>query len=237
MSLIIASATRQPDQTAFMLGTPLGKSLQKLSALVEFKVSLACNRTDGLPKFYNEVIDASSPEDVFCFVHDDYAIMDNFFAEKLTAAFKEYGVIGVAGCRTPPDKLPVRWHHPDHEPSGTIGNSTTKENFLASQMISFGPSPARTVALDGVFMATCKKALDVSDNLRFDEQFKYHHYDVDFGYTAAHRGLICGTWPIYGCHCSCEGDGYNSKQWRDRAEIFREKWARFYAEKAKEGAA
>jgi GT2 family glycosyltransferase len=226
MKLVIASATRQPTAEAFHRNTWLGRSLAKLSRLAPepAKVALALDSTTGLPEFYNSVLDANEDADAVLFVHDDLAIIDTFFFEKLRMALDEFAVVGLCGSRTPKDEAHSAWFSKDNSPSGQIGTSIkpTDEAVLSCNICSFGATPARSAEMDGVFIAVDPKRID---GLRFDTRFLYHHYDVDFTLSADKAGIKVGTWPIFCIHVSNEGDGYHSRSFRESTERFVEKWS------------
>lgn len=225
MNIVFASATRQPSKEEFFQKTWLGRSLDKLSRISDngFKVELALNRNDGLPAFYNQVIEGNQEADAIVFLHDDLAIFDLFFFEKLKLAIDEFAVVGLCGSKTPKDEAHVAWFSREHNPSGTIGTSikTTDEAVFSCALASFGPTPARAAECDGVFIAVDPKKIG---DLRFDTRFMYHHYDVDFTLAADKGGLKVGTWPIFTVHISNEGDGYGSRSFRESSELFTEKW-------------
>jgi hypothetical protein len=218
--MIIASATRQPCKEAFLQNTWLGRSLLKLRHTQPIIIDVESK--NGLPAFYNSVLDQHPEEDIV-FAHDDLAICDVFFYEKLEQALQEFDVVGLAGCRTPKHEAPVAWFNADHSPSGQIGTSprSDDEHVFQTNIATFGPSPQRAAAMDGVFLAVRAKNLN---GLRFDPQFKYHHYDVDFTLAADKSGLRVGTWPIFTVHVSSSGDGYQSRQWRESMELYANKW-------------
>lgn len=222
MTICFASATRQPDAQAFYASTALGRSLARMGSSFEFSVSLACNSSAGLPSFYNSVLDAA-PADIIVFVHDDLLICDLWFDLKIGEAMKEYAIVGIAGSRMPLNHVPLKWMS-ESEPSGQIGNCGKKNasRVLGSMITTFGPTPARTHNLDGVMIAVNRHAIG---DLRFDERFRFHHYDCDLSYRAAKAGISVGTWPIFCVHHCTDGDGYQSPEWRESAELMRAKYS------------
>src|SRR5674476_443764 len=77
----------------------------------------------------------------------------------------------------------------------------------------FGPVPAECELLDGVFLATKKSHLK-QNNVRFDAQFDFHFYDMDFCRSARKSGLRLGTWPIHLTHQS--GGAFGSQSWKEK---------------------
>ena len=85
----------------------------------------------------------------------------------------------------------------------------------------FGESKQRCRLLDGVLLAV--RAADLLDrDLRFDEQFAFHFYDLDFCRAAGQRKLTLGTWPITISHGS--GGSFGSRSWKRALALYRRKW-------------
>jgi len=220
--MVIASATRQTTEEGFLQNTWLGKSLRRLPEFHDFTLRLALNRSDGLPKFYNEVIAAHPEEDIIT-MHDDLMLADSWFVPKLKEALSEFSVVGLCGCLTPKDEAHIAWHSAKHSPSGQIGTAIrdSHESAMQCNIATFGVTPARAAEMDGVMIAFNPKNIS---GLRFDERFMYHHYDVDFTLAADKGGLKVGTWPIFTIHVSNSGDGYHSRSFRESSEMFCAKW-------------
>ena len=86
----------------------------------------------------------------------------------------------------------------------------------------YGPMPAAAQLLDGVLLAAkCSALLDAG--VRFDEQFDFHFYDLDFTRQANAKGLKVGTWPIGVTHVS--GGAFGSAPWKKARELYRKKWS------------
>lgn len=83
--------------------------------------------------------------------------------------------------------------------SGVIGHG---EGFPSLVELSIYGEPRQEVkVLDGVFLAVRSEVL-LETALRFDAQFDFHFYDLDFCRQAESRGLRMGTWPISLIHRS-----------------------------------
>ena len=65
--------------------------------------------------------------------------------------------------------------------------------------------------LDGVMMAIRSQIL-IDRDLRFDPQFKFHFYDLDFCRQAELRHIRMGTWAISVVHASAGALGVDD--WR-----------------------
>ena len=185
--------------------------------------SLALGQSSGLPFLYNQAAETAASEGrILITVHDDLAIVDLYFWEKIALALDEFSVVGLCGCQTPENEAHTAWFSSTAIPSGQIGTclKDSEEAVLTCNLASFGQSPCKSVEMDGVFLAFDPAKVPT----RFDPDFRYHHYDVDFTLRAHRGGYRCGTWPIFTVHVSNSGDGYQSRSWRDSSEIFIEKW-------------
>jgi hypothetical protein len=135
----------------------------------------------GLPRLYNEaLVDDIDNYDIILFVHDDVYIDDLKCFHKIREKFNAgYSVVGLAGATEATVKAPALWHLMSEQKnwSGAVGHPSAVENSV--HVTSFGPVPQRCLILDGLFLAIdCSK---FRDNLvKFDEQFTFHHYDIDF---------------------------------------------------------
>lgn len=88
-------------------------------------------------------------------------------------------------------------------------------------MAYYGTIPGECVLLDGLFLAAKAGALRRAD-IRFDERFRFHFYDIDFCRTCHGAGLRLGTWPIAVTHAS-QGR-FESPKWREALRDYRAKW-------------
>ena len=80
-------------------------------------------------------------------------------------------------------------------------------------------APAECVTLDGLFIAL--DMLHVGD-LRFDERYRFHFYDLDLCVTAFRKGLALGTADIMLSHQSL-GD-ITTETYASSTRQFRQKW-------------
>lgn len=201
--------------------TALYRSLRKLGT---DRFQFFENNQKGLPTCYNSVLDErGSRDDIVIFVHDDVTIGDLFIREKLTAGFdhNDYAIAGLAGnpifTINSRAKITPWWTPPQECHSGAVEHCGSDSSPI---MAVFGPTPRRCVVLDGLFLAVdLKKAR----HLRFDEQFDFHFYDLDFCLTAHQAGLVLGTVNVYVTHHKLEGD-YVSQAFKDAQTKFRAKW-------------
>lgn len=189
MNFIICSITRKKDAR----DTILYKSLQKLKA--EFYIETS-NTTKGLGKFYNECLKEYESKDAIVFVHDDVDIINTDLDYQLSQAFKLFDVVGIAGCVNPKIIDKNLWHwmgQVKENLRGIAGHPAgPDESFYVT---SFGPTPSRVAIIDGVFMAIKNHSV-IGTKSFFDDQFKFHHYDIDFSLTCNKNKLRIGVWPI-----------------------------------------
>jgi GT2 family glycosyltransferase len=186
------------------------------------------NNREGLPARYNLVLDerAGRDEIVVC-VHDDVVIGDLFIAEKLNDAVDRLGcaVVGVAGSPNFAINLssPVTmWMCPPLEQLSGAVEYAMPDNTNVWNV--FGATPRPCVVLDGMFLALAASKIG---KLRFDEQFNFHFYDLDFCLTAHSAGLVLGTTNIYTSHSS--PGGYSGQPFLEAQAKFRSKWSKSQA--------
>ena len=213
--LFFVSCTRSRKEE-----TDLYRSLRKLGTdrFLFFE-----NNQRGLSTCYNAVLDEGvGCEGIVVFVHDDVTIGDLFLQEKFTEAFDErgYAIAGLAGSsefKISPGSEVVTWRRPpEHAWSGAVEHELPD---MARMMSAYGPTPRRCVVLDGLFLAVdCRQ----TRHLRFDEQFAFHFYDIDFCLSAHQSGLVLGTIGAYVTHRS--GGSYLSTAFNEAQLKFRAKW-------------
>ena len=190
------------------------------------KILVALENMDGLPLIYNAAIrDPGATDDsIFIFIHDDIHLLDFFWAEKVAEALNQFDIVGVIGNRR---RLSGQtswafiddhgtWDDTDNL-SGTIGHGAE----FPCEISRFGPSPQECKLLDGLMMAVRKRTL-LEHDLRFDERFEFHFYDLDFCRQAETKGLRMGTAPINVIHQSF--GNYGTSSWHDGYAKYLDKW-------------
>lgn len=176
---------------------------------------------DGLSKVYNKFLTKEYKDYKIIFVHDDVIIEDLFLEEKLDKLFAEFDIVGLAGSKSCDitAKYPA-WHlmAPRTDFVGEVAHS--KDDEVWSSI--FGPAKSRALVIDGLFIAVnVAKALE--KGLKFDEQFNFHHYDIDFCLTANKKKIKIGVGPIRVVHFGL-GDSMQTQEWVDSGELFKKKW-------------
>lgn len=224
LTVEVVSATRY-SESDFWSKSALGLSLKrhlKQDARLSAKVSF--ENTRGLSEVFNESIDQSDEDTTLIFIHDDVWIDEPNFVDDVAKGLACFDVIGIAGNkRRLPNQpgwafvdLQFTWDDKSNL-SGQVAHSKTA--FGAVEV--FGEAPAACELLDGVFLAAKKSSLDKA-NVRFDNQFDFHFYDLDFCRTAKQAGLSLGTWLVSLTHQSAGNFGI--PQWRDKYQTYLNKW-------------
>jgi GT2 family glycosyltransferase len=220
----VVCATRK-DRDGFFSMTALGKSLN-LHRPPEVEVRLFPSNEQGLPAVYNTAIAESVRDDIILlFAHDDIHLCDFHWAERLREALSAFDVVGLAGNRRRLPRQPG-WRFIDEKlTSDSRDNLSGKvahgSGYPAASISAWSPSGQDVKLLDGLFLAARSATLQ-SKELRFDERFQFHFYDLDFCRQAEQAGLRMGTWPISVIHESVgafTGDG-----WQRGYERYLEKW-------------
>jgi GT2 family glycosyltransferase len=233
MKIKIVSGTKNAeDKIAELAIMKSFFGLQKLSELSNDKfridISIFHNNCRGLSEIYNEAIETHKDScDVLLFAHDDLMIADLLFFEKMETAFNtlNYDVVGIAGTNnislsnpTRPD-IPTAWHNSDRRGwSGFVEHPVEDGTFNTN---NFGPTPRKVVTLDGLFLAVRTSA--ITDKIRFDEQFKFHFYDMDFCFNAFNEQLVLGVQGIY-CRHNSRGEGIFDTTYSELEGVFLKKW-------------
>ena len=183
------------------------------------------NNTTGLSTIYNRAIEhARDNPAVLVFIHDDISLCDFFWAQRVHEALERFDIVGLAGNTRRMPRQPswaftpeLKWDRSEVL-SGTVGHG---HDFPCSMISHFGPAGQACKLLDGLFLAADSERL-IESGLRFDEQFKFHFYDLDFCRQAELKGLSMGTWPISAVHES--GGAYGTPAWREAYERYLRKY-------------
>lgn len=199
------------------------KTLEKLHNLYGqelFDVRIIKDNKKGLSEVYNGFINNDEFIDkILLFVHDDVELNDLFLVEKLNES--PYTVTGLAGsktCNLSVDKL--AWHL-----------ATTRENMVGEVLHKkedntwttvFGPTKSRSLIIDGLFIAVNVEKIK-NTPARFNEKFKFHHYDMAFSLECNKNKITVGVLPIYVIHHGM-GDSMMSNEWNESNEIFKKEY-------------
>ena len=215
----------QLSEDEFFREKLLGQMLHALP-LRNVKLVLSTRNTKGLPEIYNSAIDSSIDEsDILVFMHDDACFLDYWWWEQVVEGLSRFDVIGLAGNRRRLANQPawcfidknLAW---DNESflSGVVGHGI---GFPQGKVSIYGPPGQEVKLLDGVMLATYKRTL-IRNNLRFDDRFDFHFYDMDFCRQAELKKLRLGTWALSVLHAS--GGNFGGSKWMEGAEKYFIKW-------------
>lgn len=150
--------------------------------------------------------------------HDDIGILTRRFAARLRAYLARFDLVGVAGS----DRLAGPkwfWAGPPHCHSWVGQPHAT--GWLCGLAGAYGPVVEGAQALDGVFLAARRAALE---QLGFDgDTFDgFHFYDLDLSWRAHQAGLRCGiALDLLIWHAS---GGNFAASWQDYAQRFLQKF-------------
>ncbi len=204
----VITATRK-KQSEFLKTTMLGKCLSLYKSQNYFQIKVAIENKEGLPKIYNRFIEDSRHDPaILLFVHDDVFLNDYWWGQQILNAVNQFDLVGIVG-NTQRQKAQLSWYHivgenntaePDdpNNFSGVIGYGTKE----TPDFINFLGNPMQPVKLlDGCLLAA-KSHIFHEHNIRFDERFDFHFYDVDICRQFEAKGLSMGTWPLSIVHKS-----------------------------------
>ena len=198
IKVVVASEYSQED---FKQKSETAKSLMATNQQ-NIQIHIATSNKSSLGEVYNNVIENSLDDDcIIVFMHDDVMILDYFWPLRVTEALKKYDVVGLAGNVKRIDYQPA-WGHLIKE-NGFIWDENTNltgtvahgQTWYPDNINYYGPSDQEVKLLDGVFLAAHSKTLKQS-GLRFDPQFDFHFYDMDFCRQAELKNLKMGTFPL-----------------------------------------
>jgi len=199
----------------------LAKSLNELKN--DVTVVINANNKSGLSQAYNRQLTAENliKHDIVLFVHDDVFIDDLKLKGKLYTAMNQmkYDIVGLAGSSKIKIKQPCLWHTMSEreDMSGAVSHPINESSQLG--VTSFGPWPKRCLVVDGLFMAVNLKNV-LHAGWKFNESFKFHHYDLSSCLDANKLKLKIGTYPIHVTHASPGLRDINDKTFQESQQIF-----------------
>ncbi len=224
VKLRVVCATREKKED-FCAKTALGRSLV-LWRPPAVELVLFDRNTKGLPELYNQAIAAAASDPaILMFVHDDVHLFDFFWPYHILTGLRTFDIIGLAGNKRRVPNQPAwaftddkfTWDTPDNL-SGTVGHGS---GFPPSNVSVYGAPGQQVRLLDGVLLAVRSETL-LSQDLRFDERFAFHFYDMDFCRQAEVKGLRLGTWMISVIYES--GGQFGSPVWQAAYARYLDKW-------------
>jgi GT2 family glycosyltransferase len=210
----------------FSTHTALGQCLQLYPHLADIQVMLFADNRLGLSTIYNAAIDQAAQQPaILVFIHDDVLLYDFFWADRIREAIEHFDVVGLAGNTRRFPKQPgwafatpnFQWDERQYL-SGTVGHGV---NGGWNNVSAFGPSGQACKLLDGLMLIADSDTL-IRSGVRFDEQFKFHFYDMDFCRQAELKGLRMGTWPLSVVHQS--GGAFATPDWSAAYDLYLRKY-------------
>jgi hypothetical protein len=185
-----------------------------------FDIRIVKDNHKGLSEVYNEFINNDEfKNNILLFVHDDVELDDLFLVEKLNAS--PYTVTGLAGtksCDLNSEKL--AWHLSTKREDMVGEVAHKKEEHVWTTV--FGPTKSRTLIIDGLFIAVNVEKIK-NTSARFNEKFKFHHYDMAFSMECNRNKVTVGVMPIHVIHHGM-GDSMFSESWNDSNELFKKEY-------------
>jgi len=224
VKVIIASQETHSD---FYKTTLTGQSLCQQIHASRMELVLHTSNSTGLPKLYNAAIDASINDPcLLIFMHDDILILNYDWIDRIIEGLSVFDVLGVVGSkRRHPNQASWAYTDPDcqiredmQHTSGYIGFG---KQFPPDYIGIYGPSSKPVKLLDGLMICAYSDTL-IKNELRFDERFDFHFYDLDFCREEEVKSLSCGTWPISLVHASL-GE-MNTPTWHESYATYLSKW-------------
>lgn len=223
--VVFVVATRFSEKE-FWKKSLLGKKLALLKGNRSLEVNVTYSNHDGLPKVYNRAIENARDNAILVFAHDDIWLNDQNIISKIKASISKFDVVGVAGSTRLIDHQPS-WAFTSYDGKsfvwnqGFLSGSVRHGDLNKNGLSVYGPSPAKCQLMDGVFMAARRDTL-IDSQIRFDEIFDFHFYDLDFCRSATRAGLDVGTWPFDLLHES--SGSFASDAWKKGHDIYFKKW-------------
>jgi GT2 family glycosyltransferase len=205
--------------------TPLGVTISRFGHLSFIEVQLFANNTMGLSQRYNEAIEtAKNDPAILVFVHDDVEIMDWWWFQRLGLALQNHHLIGLAGNR---QRAPGQLSWAIANDQGLLTDKSLWAGTVARgdgfQMVGwdcFANANVEVDLIDGLFMAADSETFH-DQSIRFDEQFTFHHYDMDISRQFQDKGLSLYVPAISVIHHS---NGVMGEAWNESAKRYLDKW-------------
>jgi len=222
--ILIIAATKM-TKLNFERYSYLGLSLRRLGTDSAIESAICYENQVALAHTYNQAIAEPYSDRIVVFTHDDVWIDDFWLTTRLEEALAAFDVVGLAGNvqrlpGQPAWAFPTvigQWDSPENL-SGRVCHFNTR---TGDQVSIFGSPGKRCKLVDGCFLAARVDRL-LKAGIKFDPQFAFHFYDMDFCRSAEKGGLTMGTWPIAITHAS--GGAFGSAEWKASHELYERKW-------------
>jgi len=219
--VVLITCTRIKNMEDFK-NRPIFKSIEKLTnlySLKEFDFKICSDNKTGLSEVYNSFINNKEHvNDILLFVHDDVTIKDLFLVETLNES--PFTVTGLAGTKTANLSAPPAWHLMSDRFDYVGEVMHTKEDTTWTTV--FGPTKTRTLLIDGLFISINVEKI-INTQARFNEKFKFHHYDLALCLECNKHKVRVGVMPISVEHYGM-GDSMHSEDWNNSAIEFKKEY-------------
>lgn len=193
------------------------------------KANIECvwisNNNKGLSEIYNSVLEKYQNEYKYIhFVHSDVQILDDW--DRLCDDIEsrpDWMITGVAGVSKIEIKYPSLWNCMGDPKNfkGSLHHITEDGKQYFSTPC--GLRPAQTVLLDGVYLCI-NTQLYTNYHIKFDEQFTFHHYDLDISLQTVKAGLKIGVGNFNIAHKSHGLKSLDNELWQSSNDKFLKKW-------------
>jgi len=164
------------------------KDIHKLESdgLAEIDIYVQPNNTDTLTQFGNKMIAYSVDEyDYLILMHSDVNFSLTEFVSHLILTKEKYNVVGLAGTKKLfISQTPLTWFTGSHKyPKDRYGRITHNHDGMMLESFFNRDKPdvldTEVLTIDGLMMCLDKKTMQ-NEKAKFDEQFTYDFYDLDF---------------------------------------------------------
>lgn len=233
LKIKIAIPCKEDAGNILLLSNPRSKEeIEQLESedIAKIDISTMPNNTLTLTQFGNKFIQESKDEyDYLILMHSDVDLSLNEFVKHLIEVKDKYDIVGLAGTK----KLfisqsPLTWFTGSHKyPNERYGRITHNHDGMMIESFFNKEKPdvfdTEVITIDGLLMCLNKKTLQ-NEKARFDEQFTYDFYDLDFCLNAQiNTDLKIGVFVQPTIHKSL-GKSVLTEEYLNPERKFRAKW-------------
>lgn len=220
------------EKVLFTNNTRTKEEIEQLEKenVAKIDVVVFANNAYTLTQLGNKTIEESKDYyDYLILMHSDVDLSINEFVKHLVESKNKYDIVGVAGTK----KLfisqsPLTWFTGSHKYSkDRYGRITHNHDGMMIESFFSREKPdvfdTEVVTIDGLLMCLNKKTMQ-NEKARFDEQFTYDFYDLDFCLNVqANTDLKIGVFVQPTIHNSV-GKSVLTEEYLNPERKFRIKW-------------
>lgn len=184
------------------------------------------NNTTGLSELYNKTLNEyrNSDYSYIVFLHNDliFSNLKQFLIEIIS---ENKPIMGLAGCTDAPRYgiSPMAWNTIGaNKQAGEVWHKINKDMPIVKNRYSGIPKAYPVITIDGLCIILNSEAI-ANEQLKFDSNFTFDFYDMDFCFTAATLGIKCAIINAPVIHYSV-GNGILNDRYKHLEAIFRKKW-------------